>query len=177
MAGLGLLLILSVAALFFPSTVFRPYPVDAGAVPVTAESAVKATGRFQKLKQLEPSIEPGRGTRRFREAIANLVPLEAQRLMVHIHFVLRHTLYGIVPLFRQESDWAVIVDPSHTRDVEPGKLYGWRERWAVRMRYSDQKGKPQALILIFGEAGEQAGFLSALQEMGFPLGTGSPAAA
>ena len=175
--GLGLLLVLCVVALFFPRTVFRPQPVDAMAVPVTGTSVARATGRFQKLKQLEPSIEPGRGTRRFQEGNANLVPLDTQRLMVYIHYVLRQTLAGVVPLFRQESHWAVIVDPSNTRDVEPGKLYGLRERWAVRMRYQDQKNKPQALILSFDEAGAQAGFLSALQEMGFPVGTGSPASA
>ena len=175
--ALGLLVLLCAATLFFPSTVFRPQPVAAGTVPAAGTSVIKATGRLQKLKQLEPSIETGRGTRRFREANASLVPMEAQRLMVYIHYVLRQTLYGIIPLGRQESHWAAIVDPSHTRDVEPGKLYGWRDRWAVQMRYQDEKSKLQALILSFDDAGAQAGLLKALQEMGFSVGGGSPASA
>jgi heat shock protein HtpX len=61
--------------------------------------------------------------------------------------------------------------------VEPGRLYGWRDRWAVQMRYDDAKGKPQTLILSFDGAGEQAGFLNTLQETGFPVGTGSSAPA
>ncbi len=174
-AGLGLLLALCVATLFFPSTVFRPQPVDAAAVPSTG-AMVKATGRFKKVKRVEPSIEFGRGGHSFRETIANLVPLDAQRLMVYVRLVQRHTLYGVIPLFKQQSDWAVVVDPSHTRDIEPGKLYGWRDRWAVRMRCEDQKGRLQALILSFDGAGAQASFLNMLHERGFPVEIGPPAA-
>jgi hypothetical protein len=170
-AGLGLLLILCVAVLFFPNTVFRSQPVDASAVPATGVSVAKATGRFQKLKRLEPSIELGRGTHRFREANANLAPLGAQRLMVYIHYVESFKGVGIT-LFRNKTDWAAFVDPSHTLDVEPGKLLGWRDRWAVRLRYKNDQGKSQALILTFDDTGPQFGFLNALQQMGFPVGTG-----
>jgi hypothetical protein len=66
-AGLGVLLLLCVATLFFPSTVFFPQPVEATAAPAAGEFVTKATGRFRKLAKLEPAIEVGKGARRFRK--------------------------------------------------------------------------------------------------------------
>ncbi len=172
-AGLGLVLVLCLATLFFPATVFRPCPVEPGVTPGSDEPIVKATGRFQRLKQLQPSPVTGRGTRRFREANANLIALEAQRLWVHIHHVERYSAVGI-PLFRRKSDWAVFVDPSHTIDVVPGKLYTWRERWAVRFRHQRGEGKPQTLILSFDSAGAQSEALNSLEQTGFSVSSSAP---
>jgi hypothetical protein len=173
LAGAGLLLILCALALIFPGTVFRPSPVDATVVPVTGQFVTKASGHFQRLKQGPPAVELGNGTRRFREANANLVPQEAQRLMVYIHHIDVTKTYGITTS-RNESHWAAFVDPGRTVDVQPGMLFARRDRDAVRMRYNDEEGKLQELILTFDEAGAQAGFLNALRERGFPVGTGSP---
>jgi heat shock protein HtpX len=173
-AGLGVLLLLCVATLFFPSTVFFPQPVEATAAPAAGEFVTKATGRFRKLAKLEPAIEVGKGARRFREVVARLVPLEGQQVMVYVHLVESQGVYGI-PLFQQRSNWAIWIDPANTLSVEPGKLLGWRDRCAAQVQYSGDKGKLQTLILTFDDAGAQLAVLSALQQMGFAVGTGSPA--
>lgn len=173
-AGLGLVVILCLATLLLcPATVFRPCPVEPGATPSTGEPTAKATGRFQRLKQLQPSPVAGRGTRRFREANANLVALESQRLMVLIHYVEGYGVVGI-PLFRRGSDWAVLLEPSHTLELVPGKLYAWRERWAFRLLHKPGEQKPQTLILSFDSAGAISEVFSSLQQMGFSVGTGAP---
>lgn len=175
-AGLALVLVLCIVMQFFPSVVFQPGPVSAAAGPAAGDLVPKATGRFHKLKRLEPSIELGRGTHRFREANANLVPLEGWRLMVHIHYIQRRRVYGIT-LFKQKSDWAVLLDPARTSAVEPGKLLGWRDRWAARIPYQDDAGTAQVLFLSFDTAGAQARVLDALQEIGFAVASGAPAPA
>ena len=57
-------------------------------------------------------------------------------------------------------------------DIEPGKVYGWKDRWAVRLRYKDEKEQSQTLFVIFNQPGLQAEFASLLRQTGFAVGTG-----
>ena len=51
--------------------------------------------------------------------------------------------------------------------IEAGKLYGWEDRWAVRIRYRGQNDKPETLLVSFGHATLQSEFVQLLQKMGF----------
>lgn len=169
--GLGVILLLCVATFFFPGTVFAPRPVDSLAAPSPSNPEVKATGQFQKLASARPSIRIGKGTRKFNNAVANIIPLEDRRLMVYIHHVMTYKTYGIT-VRKQESDWGAFVDSAIVLDIEPGKLYGWRDRSAVRLRYKDEKERQQTLIVSFNHAGAQADFVGLLRQMGFMVGSG-----
>jgi hypothetical protein len=169
MIGLGLVLLLCVVTLPFPSIVFRPHPLETVGISTIGEPGVKATGRFQRLQSFEPTIQVGQDTFDFKEAVANIVPLEDRRLMMYIHHIL--TKYGTT-FGREETDWALFLDPAHVRDIEPGKLYGWHDRWAVQVRYKDEEDEVQSLIVSFNHAVAQADFVNLLSQMGFAVGTG-----
>jgi hypothetical protein len=174
--GLLLVIVLCVATFFFPSTVFGPKPIDfAAATAAVGEPGVKATGRFQRLASVQPSITIGKGTRQFNNGIANIVTLNDGGVMLYIHHVLTYRTYG-VKTGQRESDWAVMLDRSRVQEVEPGKVYGWRDRLAARVRYQTEAAapasKPQALIVTFNHAGAQRDFVNLLQQRGFTVGTG-----
>ena len=57
-------------------------------------------------------------------------------------------------------------------DIEPGKLYGWRDRWAVRFRYKGRNDKPETLLVSFDHAAGQASLVELLCKMGFAVGAG-----
>jgi hypothetical protein len=170
--GLGILSVLCVATFFFPGRVFAPKPVDTLAAAQSAGSAeVKASGRFQKLSSVRPSIQVGKGTRKFDSAIANLITLDDRRLMVYIHHIMSYKTYGIT-VRKEETDWGVFVDQNNLVDIEPGILYGWKDRPAVQLRYNDDQAKQQTLIVSFDRAGGQAQFVEQLRRMGFMVGSG-----
>ncbi len=169
--GLGLVALLCVATFFFPTTVFAPHPIDSAATTVTGEAGVKASGRFNRLKSFNPSIVFGRGQRSFNNSVANLVPLDNHQLAIYIHLVVTYRTYG-VKTGQRESEWAVILDPANMRDVEPGKVYGWKDRWAMRFRYNDDRARTQTLIITFNHAAAQIGAINALRSLGFSVGTG-----
>lgn len=169
-AILGFILLLCAASLYFPSTVFSPQPTAPYLAPESGEPGVKATGRFLRLKSVEPVAEVGKGARSFREAAANIVPQDERRLLVHIHYVL-NIRSGLLRIATQTSDWAVFLEPQNVMDVTPGKLYGWKDRWAVRVNYYDEKQKTRALIVSFNHAGAQSDFIDLLRKIGFTMGT------
>ena len=169
-AILGFILLLCAVPLLFPSTVFSPQPTAPYLAPESGEPGVKATGRFLRLKSVEPVAEVGKGARSFREAVANIVPQDERRLLVHIHYVL-NIRSGLLRVATQTSDWAVFLEPQNVMDVTPGKLYGWKDRWAVRVNYHDEKQKARALIVSFNHAGAQSDFVDLLRKMGFTMGT------
>jgi len=174
-AGLSVLSLLCLATFIFPSTVFGPKPVDAGAAASGADDpGVKASGRFQKLAGVHPSIEIGKGTRKFNNSVANVIPLEDRRLMVYIHHILTQRVYGI-KVREQETHWGAFVDQGSVVDIEPGIVYGWRDRPAVRIRYNDEALKQHTLIVSFSHAGAQADMVSLLRQRGFAVGSGEPA--
>jgi hypothetical protein len=168
---LGLVSLACITTFFFPRTLFGPRPIDASAAHAQGDPGMQATGRFQKLNSVTPAIQIGKGTRQFNGAVANVVTLDNRRLMIYIHHILTTKTYGIT-VRKQETDWGAFIDSTNVLDIEPGKLYGWRERWAVRLRYNDEKGKPQTLIVTFHHAGAQSDLVNLLRQRGFAVGSG-----
>ncbi len=161
------LLLLCVAPFFFPTTAFGPYPVDTTASPPAVRLNLRATGKFQKLKQLEPSIEVGRGSQNLANSVANVIPLARGRLMIYVHRIVKGR-YGITT----ESDWGIFLDTDNIHAVEPGKIYSWKDKWAVRFQYQGPKDKPQTLFVIFEQPGSQAAFVDLVRKSGFTIETG-----
>ncbi len=162
------LLLLCVLPFFFPTTAFGPYPVDSTAPPPAVRLNVRATGKFQKLKQLEPSIEVGRGSQQLTNSVANIVPLARGRLMIYVHRIVKGR-YGITT----ESDWGIFLDTDNVHAVEAGKIYSWKDKWAVRFQYQGPKDKLQTLFLIFELPGSQAAFVDMVRKSGFMIETGA----
>jgi hypothetical protein len=117
-------------------------------------------------------MEMGKRRQRFADAVANLSMLDDGRLMIYIHNVVRTKLYGVVTVSRQESDWAVFVSKNEPWQIEPGTIYGWKDRPAIRFRQAGAGGKPDDIFVIFGGPGEQAEFAKELRASGFPVGSG-----
>ncbi|MBI5567322.1 MAG: hypothetical protein HY870_20655 [Chloroflexi bacterium] len=170
--GLGVLSLVCVATFLFPTTVFGPRPIDSdAATAATTDRSAWATGRFKKLSSIEPSFVFGKGRRSFTNAVTNLIPLEGRQLMLYIHHVMTYRTYGIKVSERQ-TDWGLLIDSGSVIDIEPGKVYGWRDKWAVRFRYNDESARSQTAIVAFNQAGAQAQFMSLLRQMGFSVGSG-----
>ncbi len=172
---LGIVAVVCVVPFFFPSVVFAPRPPDPTVTPALSDkqrAGVKATGRFVQLKQLQPTIEIGKRSQKFGNAVANIIPLGQSNLLVYIHHVVRTKAYGVVTVSKQESDWGAFISGDKVLDIEPGKLYGWKDRLAVRFRYQGPKNKPETLFVTFDDAAGQAGLVQLLQQMGFAVGPG-----
>jgi hypothetical protein len=147
--------------------VFLPGPVPVVAGPVQGNEGVRASGRFLHLKQVRPSIVTGKRTRRFEKAVANIVRLGNNRVMIYIHHVLRSYVYG-VRVGTQESDWGVFLDQDSVQKIEPGTLYGWKNRHAVRIEHI-QKEKPQTLVVSFEQPWGLSLFVKRLRLLGFAV--------
>lgn len=172
--GCAWLVVAAVIPFFFPTIVFAPRPMTAlGAPPPQAPGqGVRVTGRFQQLKSLQPTLEPGRRWQRFTYAVANPVMLDDGRLMIYIHHVVRTSLYGVVTVSKRESDWAVFVGKGEPWQIEPGTVYGWKDRPAVRFRRQGTGSKPDDVYVIFDHPAAQAEFAKAMRTAGFPVGSG-----
>jgi hypothetical protein len=172
LAGGAVLLLLAAVPLAMPGTVFGPAPVEAAVGVAAGDPGTKASGTFLNLKSVDP-VEVGAKTRKFDNAVANLVPLENRRLLVYIHHILTTRAYG-VKVNQRETHWGVLIGQDSVISVEPGKLYAWKERPAVCLSYRDASGKEQEVIVSFNHAAAQAGFVKMLQQLGFAVGTGMP---
>lgn len=170
-AGIAFVLLLCVVIFVFPTTVFHPNPVQQVTPGEEVRSVTRATGTFQQLKRIEPALEFGKAKRKFQNAAANLFTADPGWMGVYIHFIYTYRVYGI-QVSKQESDWAVIVKPTQVVALEPGKLYGWRDRWAVSCRYRDDNEKEQTLIVIFETAAAQVSYVNYLRSKGYPVSTG-----
>ncbi len=82
--GGGVAILMSALVFFFPSVVFAPMAVLPGVVtnPDQLKLGVKATGRFLRLKRLQPAIEIGRGAMKFSNVVANIVSLQDRRILI-----------------------------------------------------------------------------------------------
>ncbi len=69
-AGIGLLLLLCAATFFFPSVVFRPYPLQIPAQAIQDKPGAKATGLFQQVIRMEPKLEFGQKRRKCQHPAA-----------------------------------------------------------------------------------------------------------
>ncbi|HOU11486.1 MAG TPA: hypothetical protein PKZ84_00065 [Anaerolineae bacterium] len=159
---------------FFPGVVFAPTPLDVTVAPATERYGVKATGTFTKLKSVEP-LEVGKATRKFTNAVANIIPLGEHELMIYIHHILKTKTYGIT-VNTTITDWGVFLRNDHITDVTAGKIFGWKDKWATRFQYAGPKDKTATLYVIFEEAGAQAAFVKLLRAMQFSVVTGDMAA-
>jgi hypothetical protein len=92
--------------------------------------------------------------------------------MIYIHHVMRTQLYGVVTVSKQESDWAVFVGKSEPWSIEPGTIYGWKDRPAVRFRRQEMGRKIDDVYVVFGHPAWQAEFTKSLRTAGFVVGMG-----
>ena len=165
-------LLACLATFLFPSTVFAPRRSAEMTAPPGEIRDIKVSGEFQKLKSVKPTIEVGKGSRKLTKAVANLVPMGEGRLMVYIHHIMRVKSYGIT-VSRKETDWAVFLEPDKVDMVQPGTLYGWKNRPALQVRYRDPRGKAQKLIISSDEAEALAGSVDLLRRLGFSVRQGA----
>jgi len=168
---LGFLIFLCIVIFFFPATVFGPHPVQPVTPDANVKSGIRAIGTLQQLKNSQPILEFGKSKRKFQNAVANLFTQEDKWIGVYIHFVYTQRVYG-VQVSRRESDWAVIIKPAEIIALEPGKLYGWHDRWAISFRYRDANHKEQTLIVSFDHPAAQSHFVNYLREKGYPVSSG-----
>lgn len=167
---LGAICLLSLVPLFFPGVVFAPAPLPLD-VPQPAQKGnpgMRATGRFLRLQKVQPEIVIGRGARNFEKAVANLVPRAERDLMIYIHHIQRTKTYGVT-VHKSETDWGVFINQGTLMSIESGKLYGWKNRRAVRFYYQGKNGKQERLILSFEYDWAHADAVALLQKMGFPV--------
>ena len=164
----GILLLLCLAAFLFPNVTFAPHPLETFEIPAEGNPGVKASGKFQELKQLRPAIEVGKKTHNFTRAVANIIPLAKDKLAIYIHHIVRTYAYG-VRVGKREGDWGIFLDRDNVTEIEPGKVYSLKNRWAVRFHYRGVKGKPQTLVISFDKPWGQSSFIRLLQQMGFQI--------
>lgn len=173
---LGIVAVACVVSFFFPGVVFAPRPLDPTVAPALSEkqkASVRATGRFVQLKKLQPTMEIGKRTQKFTNAVANVIPLAPSSLLIYIHHIVRTKAYGVVTVSKRENDWGAFITGDKVLDIESGKLYGWKDRLAVRFRYQGPKNKPETLFVTFDDTAGQAGLVELLQKTGFTVGTGA----
>ncbi len=171
--GFSLLGLLSVMPFFFPGVVFRPCPLPADVVPPSPDArvAVQASGLFLRLKQVQPTVETGKGMRQFDRAVANIIPHPDRSLLIYIHHIMRTKTYGVT-VHTSVTDWGIFLDHNKVQSVEAGKLYGWGNRWAIRVRYLGVKGKPITLVLSFDQPWMQVVTVQLFRQLGFEVDTG-----
>lgn len=75
---------------------------------------------------------------------------------------------------KTETDWGLPLTSTNVTDIQPGKLFGWHDRWAVRFQYNDVQEKLQTLIVSFKEQGAQVAFICVLGQSGMYVGSGEP---
>ncbi|MCX7680755.1 MAG: hypothetical protein N2508_02100 [Anaerolineae bacterium] len=159
--------LVSLVILAFPSVVFVAAPAQPGGVTQQGgvRQGVQVTGRLQRLKRVQPTIEVGRGWRKFTKAVANIIPLEDRQVMVYVHCVY---WYGGIKV--SDTHWGLTLDSMNVVFVEPGKVLGFKDRWAVRFVHRQRQGKPEELIVSFARPEDQAYFVALLRRAHFAIG-------
>src|SRR6266498_137021 len=170
LAAMAFATVLCIATFFFPSVAFGAFPVQQIPPDAKISKAIKATGNFQQVKTMQP-LEFAKARRNFTDAVANLFVMDDRSIGVYIHFVLSRRVYG-VQVSKQETDWMALVKPAQVIAVEPGKIYSWRDRWAVSIRFRDSADKPQTMLISFENAASQANFVNFLREKGYAVSSG-----
>ncbi len=170
LAAMAFATVLCIATFFFPSVAFGAFPAQQIPPDAKISKAIKATGNFQQVKTMQP-LEFAKARRNFTDAVANLFVMDDRSIGVYIHFVLSRRVYG-VQVSKQETDWMALVKPAQVIAVEPGKIYSWRDRWAVSIRFKDSADKPQTMLISFENAASQANFVNFLREKGYAVSSG-----
>lgn len=162
---------LGVIPFFFPGNVFAPHAVNRAAPRPAQRPALTVTGKFQKLKHLDP-LEIGKTRQNFTRAIGNLIFRGERELMVYIHHIVRTKTYGVT-VSTTESDWAVFINSANVQSIRAGKLYGWKDTWGLALQYTDDRGKGQKLYLHFEDEGSLAQTVEMLEQMRFVVELGA----
>lgn len=169
LGALGFIGLLCALTFFFPSVVFKPFPVQTNVADPNVKSAFKTTGTFQQVTKLEP-LTFGKQRRKFENANSNLFFMQDRSIGVYIHFVFTQRVYG-VQVRKTETDWMILVQPSQIISVEPGKIYSWRDTWAVAVRYKEND-KNQVLTVAFDNAAAQANYINVLRDKDYAVSSG-----
>jgi hypothetical protein len=168
--AIGAAMVLCAAIYAMPAIVFNPEPLSAASPsPVAGLVNMQVTGKLFKASKKD-IYQATKRRQHFAKAYANLIRLDPNGLMVHVHQVVRHRSYGIT-VGKTESDWLVKLYPHQVVKVEPGKLYTFNQRWAVRFVYKTEDDKESVLVVNFENDQDQAAFISLLKEMGFAVQT------
>lgn len=153
-------------ALFSPGQVFTFHPPDT-TTPPPERPRMRATGVFTKLDSVEP-LDMGKRTRRFTNAIANIIPLGEREVALYIRYVLQTKTYGMTT-HTTITDWGVYLHSDQDVVISSGKLLGWKDKWAVRVQHPTVRGKPGTLYLAFEDAGAQAACMDLLRVRHFTM--------
>lgn len=176
---LGVLLF--AAAFLFPSTLFQAMPVETFRIvdrDAGVDHTIWARGTFRRLHGLYPFIDIGGRTRKFRDTPVNVSPLPGHQILIQpiVHegrrtFSLRlgHQNFNF-SIGTSPDQWAIVMHEENFVDMDPGKLYGWVDRWAIRIRYSLAGSGTQSVILSFQNPIAQAECVERLRETGFLVG-------
>lgn len=162
--------VLCIVTFFFPSVAFGAFPVQQIPPDAKISKAIKATGNFQQVKTMQP-LEFAKARRKFTDAIANLFVMDDRSIGVYIRYILTRRVYGI-QVSKQETDWMILIKPAQIMAVEPGKIYSWRDRWAISIRYKDSAERQQTAIISFEDSASQANFVNFLREKGHAVSSG-----
>jgi hypothetical protein len=112
----------------------------------------------------------GKGVQKFNGAVANFIPGAERDVMIYIHQIVTTKRYGIT-ISRRETDWGAFLNGENVQAVEAGKVYGWKDKWAVHFLHTSPKGKEEHLYLIFEDAGGQVEVVAQLQQLQFQVNT------
>ena len=168
--AIGAVMLLCVAIYAMPAIVFNPEPMTVTSSAAAAGLVnMQVTGKLYKASKKDINQATKR-RQHFAKAYANLIRLDPNGLMVHVHQIVRHRTYGIT-VGKTESDWLVKLYPHQIVRVEPGKLYTFNQRWAVRFVYKTEADKESVLVLNFENEQDQATFINLLRELGFAVQT------
>jgi len=179
-----LLLSMGVLALafLFPSTVFQPMPVDTFRIPDSRQGVshtIWGRGTFYKLSSVQPFVELAGQAHRFRDTPVNIKPLPGHQILIQpLGAEPGQRTYSMdvgnqslnLSVEGSPDQWAIVVDEQNFIEIDPGKLYGWNDRWAIRMQYSSPDSKRESIILAFDNAVAQAECVDRLRELGFMVG-------
>ena len=166
----GGVIVLCAAILAFPAIVFEPAPpAVAPAVAGVGVGDIQVSGKLSKASKRNP-FEATKRRMNFARANAQLFKLDPNGLMVSVHRVVYRSM-GWIPLGKIESDWLAKIYPHQVVRLEPGKLYAFNQRWAVRFVYKADGDKETVLVISFEHNRGQAAFINLLKERGFAIQT------
>ncbi len=75
--------------------------------------------------------------------------------------------------FSGEPRWGILLEPEKITEATVGTLFGWKDRWAVFLRYRDANGTSRWLISAFERWDAYQVFCALLEARGIALTTGS----
>lgn len=169
LVGVALAMLVSAVIAVMPRIVFAPHPLTASASPEEGiPKRIRVTGRLNKVNPKASSLELTKRRQHFAKVAVAVLATEKRELVVHYHQVVVNRYMGI-KIGTNVSDWAVRLSPIQVVRIEPGKLYSFDERPALRITYKGQPDRESVLVLSFEGDKEQAFFVEMLKELGFSV--------